>query len=269
MALSCLFLCACETFPNVNAGSRCAENQTAIQCLRETKTFDVMNEKREVHFQTPLGATPDAGWPAVLVFQGSGVGADISWQARSGDSFGGFHQARLTRALLESGFAVLTPEARHNGATYWDTNIPPHAGDWEHSFDNALMLILLTHIKAHTFGTLDASRLYATGISSGGYMTSRMALSYPKQFRALAIQSGSWATCAGVACALPEMLPVDHPPTFFLHGDIDPIVPLLTMTPYAEALTKMNVPVEKLIRTKGHEWFEESPAAITDFFLRH
>ena len=45
--------------------------------------------------------------------------------------------------------------------------------------------------EARAVGPLDPSRLLAIGVSSGGYMTSRMAVSYPGKFRALAIAAGA------------------------------------------------------------------------------
>ena len=74
------------------------------------------------------------------------------------------------------------------------------------------------------FGPINTTRLYAMGISSGGFMTSRMAVSYPGKFRALADHSGSYATCSDT-CTVPTPLPSNHPPTLFLHGDTDAIVP--------------------------------------------
>src|SRR5947208_14122972 len=89
-------------------------------------------------------------------------------------------------------------------------------------------------MPAATFGPLDASRRYAMGISSGGCMTSRMAVSYDGAFRAFAIASASYATC-GATCTVPA-LPPDHPPTLFLHGGMDNIVPVSAMTPYRDEL---------------------------------
>lgn len=275
----CLLLLACgPSSPAPDASSpdastpdaglpRCTESATTATCARETLAWDVRGERREVHFQVPPGAPPAAGWPTVIVFQGSFLGADPSWDATAATPFGGLHQARLTKALLEAGFAVVTPEARGDGSTYWDTNIPPYAGDWESSFDHALMGKLLAELAAGTFGPVDAARRFATGISSGGYMSSRMALSYPGAFRALAIHSASWATCGGALCVLPSALPAGHPPTLFLHGDADLVVPLATMTPYADALEAAGVHVERFVRPLGHAWHAEAPRVITDFFL--
>ena len=45
-------------------------------------------------------------------------------------------------------------------------------------------------IAAGTFGPLNSNRLFATGIER---ITSRMAVSYPGKFKALAIAAGSYA----------------------------------------------------------------------------
>ena len=87
------------------------------------------------------------------------------------------------------------------------------------------------------FGHLNYKRKYATGISSGGYMTSRMAVSYGGEFRSLVVAAGSYATCAGPICIVPR-LPNDHPPTLHLHGGSDLIVPPFTMEMYYDALVE-------------------------------
>lgn len=103
------------------------------------------------------------------------------------------------------------------------------------------------------------------GISSGGFMTSRMAVSYAGAFRALVIASGSYATCSAT-CEVPD-LPAGHPPTLFLHGDADNVVKLSTMTPYRDKLTAAGHSVETVIRAgAGHEWLPEGKTAIPMWF---
>jgi len=79
------------------------------------------------------------------------------------------------------------------------------------------MLAILSEINNPNgiFGHLNNKNKFATGISSGGCMTSRMAVSYEGEFRALAIAAGSYATCGGILCVIPIFLPRDHPPTLF------------------------------------------------------
>jgi hypothetical protein len=62
-----------------------------------------------VHWQVPLGDPPASGWPVVLMFQGSLFSAELTWIATDDLPFGAFHQTRVVKALLDHGFAVITP----------------------------------------------------------------------------------------------------------------------------------------------------------------
>ncbi len=254
-------------------GSVCASTETAVRCPYQTTelmTGVTGLVQRDVHHQVPAGDPPAAGWPVVVLYQGSYMPAALYFQADESTAFGGLHQARLTRDLLDAGFAVLAPEAHLDGTTYWDTNIQPYATAWETAPDHYFVLDILEGIAAGTFGELDRSRLYAAGISSGGYMTSRMAEAYPGEFTALAIQSASWCWCGALGCLLPDELPADHPPTLFLHGEQDTVVPISQMRPYAEALQGQGTPVEVVADPEvGHQWLEAAPVEILAHFQEH
>lgn len=254
-----------------DATQRCEERDGHLTCDFVTVTFATGAfgaSAREVHLMHPASAPPAQGWPAVILFQGSSHGAHRFFEGAEGDDFGGYHQARLVRALLEAGFAVLAPDARLDGTTYWETNVLPFSLAWDTSEDHQLMTALLAAIRDGTLGPLDHGRLYAAGISSGGYMTSRMAVSYEGAFRALAIQSASYATCSGALCAVPE-LPADHPPTLFLHGAGDRIVPPATAQSYAGALTAQGTEARVVIDPEaGHEWLAAAPDEIVAWFAQ-
>ncbi|MFO0550508.1 MAG: hypothetical protein U0271_19090 [Polyangiaceae bacterium] len=251
-------------------GERCRLTGDTLTCAHATAEFEggaFGATTRQVHFMTPATDAPDEGFPVAILFQGSFHSAEGMWSSTRGDDFGGFHETELVEALLDAGFAVVTPETRFDGSTFWDTNVVPFSSDWELSEDNELMLALLDAIDAGELGPLDDDRLYAAGISSGGYMTSRMAVSYPGRFRRLAIQSASYATCSGALCVVPE-LRSDHPPTLFLHGQSDLIVPIGTMRDYAGALASMGVQAPRFEDpSAGHEWLAEAPEQIVDWFL--
>jgi poly(3-hydroxybutyrate) depolymerase len=187
----------------------------------------------------------------------------MTWAGDSSLPFGGFHQIRMQAALLDHGFAVIAPAA--DGAA-WATNFPNYEGSTDHVFIPAL----LDALEAGEFGTLDMQRLYATGISSGGYMSSRMAVTYPGRFAALAIQSGSYATCSNVLCAIPADLPDDHPPTLFLHGQNDVAVPIATMRAYDAALKAQGTETKVVIDPAVvHAWLKVAPEEITQWFMDH
>lgn len=256
---------ACPRPPSVDDGGtapRCTVTDAAVTCAPRIDSV----KGRDVYWQQPLGAAPAAGWPAVILYQGSFFGPSSTWNTVPRElAFGGYQQARLQALLLERGFTVLAPEAIAGVA--WQTNV---AVPWDLTDDKPVIDELLAALGRGDFGPVDTTRLYATGISSGGYMTSRMALSYPGSFRALAIQSASWATCASAACVLPETLPVDHPPTRLLHGRADATVPLFTAESYAQALKDQGHEAELVIDdTAGHEWLVDSPEQILGWFEAH
>ncbi len=252
--------------------SPCEVGDVLITCPRETTsllTGTTGLDLRDVHWQNPRGASPADGWPVAVLFQGSLFSPEYGWGAVAGSPFGAYYQAEVIHELLDAGFAVLTPEARFGGATFWDTNVPPWSVSWDLSGDHQFMLDLFDELDAGTFGPVDTRRMYATGISSGGYMSSRMADAYPGRFRALAIQSASYAWCSGPACTVPT-LPEDHPPTLFLHGALDLTVPLYTMDLYHDDLVDDGIEVRRIVDPNmGHEWIPAAPDEIAQWFLGH
>jgi predicted esterase len=101
-------------------------------------------------------------------------------------------------------------------------------------------------------------------------MTSRMAVSYPGKFRALAIESGSYATCLGPICTIPTPLPSDHPPTLFLQGGDDPIVPISTAQAYYQDLMAQGIDTRFVEdATAGHQWLSVAPQEVTRWFTTH
>lgn len=221
---------------------------------------------RDVYWQSPSSPAPAAGFPAVIVYQGSFSAPSSTWgEVPSSAPYGGFQQARLQALLLERGFTVIAPPAI--GGLAWQTN---SGLAWDSTNDKPFIDGLLEAMRTGTFGPVDLTHLYATGISSGGYMTSRMAVSYPGVFRALAIHSGSYATCAGVACVVPATMPALHPPTRFLHGRADLTVPLYTAEAYQQALVAQGFEADLIIDdAAGHEWLSSSPERILEWFQGH
>lgn len=244
--------------------SRCASDATSITCPTET----VKIGGRTVTYAAPAGTPPVAGWPAVVYYQGSFIPGSQAFSAKLTDAFGEYQLTRTVQALLDRGYAVIAPNALGNGSEYWETNVPPYSVTWTGSDDDVFIRALLPALDDGTFGTLDPDRHYAMGISSGGFMTSRMAVSYAGKFRALVIASGSYATCSQF-CSVPT-LPPDHPPTLFLHGNADNVVPVGTMEAYRDQLlSEGRVAMSIINPTAGHEWLGEAVAAIPAWFDAH
>jgi hypothetical protein len=272
--------------PDSPLGSRCAVGPTEhdIDCSHENSNIG----GRSVDWQVPLGNAPSGGWPVVLIYQGSLLSPDGAsilapngmWKVTSHDAdldgiFQNYVITELTtqttviKRLLDNGFAVITPTADNVGFA-WDTNLPPWLYYWLGAPDNQFLNQLYSAIDAGQLGPLSLTKWYATGVSSGGYMTSRMAVSYPGRFRALAIAAGSYATCGGgLPCTVPA-LPADHPPTLFLHGGQDPLVPVSQMQSYYDALTKGGFVTNAIIDPdQKHGWIPACPDQILAWFQAH
>ncbi|MDI1478836.1 prolyl oligopeptidase family serine peptidase [Polyangium sp. y55x31] len=254
-----------------SAESRCTVSPQEVACPYETQSIPAQSGiLRDVAWQVPLGTPPAKGFPVVLLFQGSFYGPSMMFKGAVDGPHGVYHLALTIKGLLDAGYAVLAPEAHAEGTTFWDTNVPPYSIAWSTAPDHDFMLSIFDSIAAGSFGPLDASRLYATGISSGGYMTSRMAVSYQGKFRALAIHSGSYATCSGPVCILPDALPADHPPTLFLHGEADLVVPISTMEKYnARLVTEGKETRVVTAPGVGHDWLAAGPEEVVAWFDAH
>merc|ERR1712107_975265 len=174
------------------AASRCNQTDDTISCSYRTVTMPGVG--RQVFFQTPLTPPPATGYPVVFLFQGSFAHASLFWSAdKKGldKVFDAYAQTEVVKSLLDAGFVVLTPDAPEG--LFWQTNIPPYDVDWKGCSDDRFMLEMFDHIQNETtFGRCDFSHLFASGISSGGYMTSRVAVSLVDYFRAVVIESGSY-----------------------------------------------------------------------------
>jgi poly(3-hydroxybutyrate) depolymerase len=250
---------------SIVGGSRCAALYNTLICDRDETQID----GRTVSFQVPIGDPPAAGWPAVLFFQGSFIPGANAFTGPFAAEFGQYELTATVQALLDGGYAVIAPNAQNDGNGYWQTNIPPYATSWAGCADDLYVKNVLAAMGAGTLaGPIDMTKLHAMGMSSGGFMTSRMAVSYAGTFRSLAIASASYATC-GPTCTVPA-LPADHPPTLFLHGDDDTTVPASTMYPYRDALLADGRVTEAIIGVnQGHEWLPEGKTAIPAWFDAH
>ena len=252
-----------------DVSSRCTVDASGVTCQSQSLTLSDGVSQRTVTYEAPLGAPPTAGWPAVIYFQGSFIPGHTAFAAVPSAPFG-MEQLTLTiKALLDGGWVVITPDASNAGSTYWETNIPPYATSWPGCPDDVLMQNIFASLAKGAFGPVDTTHLYAMGISSGGFMTSRMAVSYAGKFRALADCSGSYATC-GPTCSVPTPLPSNHPPTLFLHGDQDTIVPMSSVQPYLDALSAEGFET-KLVTdpSAGHQWLSAGPTVIPAWFAAH
>lgn len=251
------------------AGSRCKERNyiflpDTISCSYNVTRIDSSPvTSRDVYWEVPLGTPPTDGWPVAIIYQGTAE--PVEFVRTSLSLFGTYYEAKTIKKLLDSGYAVLAPRAAAGVAWYTNTSGILYELTTDYTFLNNLF----DAIDLGVFGHLDGGRKYATGISSGGYNTSRMALTWPGEFKALVVHSASWATCGGALCVMPINMPEDHPPTKFIHGLFDPIAPWWAMDLYYDRLLYEGIETERLTVSDGHSWFSSSPNAVVNWFNGH
>jgi poly(3-hydroxyoctanoate) depolymerase len=231
--------------------------------VKSLKISSSLATKRDVVYALPTGRTPKGGWPVVVFYQGSFFKSSFDWP--EGSPFGGFYESETLKALVKARFAVVIPRAALGLAWMTNAGLP-----YDFSSDHQFLKNVFAAIADGSFGPINSHKKFAAGMSSGGYNTSRMAISFPGEFLGLAIHSASYATCLGpIHCRVPKTLPVDHPPTLFLHGEKDHTVPIATMYPYADKLRSMGIATEVFVdQDGGHQYFPETPKLVVDWFLR-
>ena len=259
---------------------------TAFCAPTAVKTLAFMQgtqpRSRSVYYR--IGATTGPGYnpatgahSAVMLFQGtSSDGNDMTvpddlggglngprgtWSTNvplPGD-FGAGLQVSTVIALVDAGYTVIQPAAYRRCATIkgalqcfyaWDTNLGAWGTERNPGLDLSLTNALILELSPGktTFGTIDIDHVYATGISSGGYMSSRMANEFAsglngngtvkdrsKPVRAVAIDAASFQTCS-VACPVVIDTADTHAPTFLLYDRNDMVVPIRTVDRYIARL---------------------------------
>ena len=149
------------------------------------------------------------GAPLVLVMHGSGEHAA---QIRIGTGYG------FERLADEHGFAVVYPNSYS-----FDWNDCSKVGDFrvnglevdDVGFLNTMVDKLVTEIS------VDGGRVFATGVSAGGFMSIRLALEAPSRYRAVAAVAANVPTTENFKCK-PQGQGTS---VMIMNGTNDPLVP--------------------------------------------
>lgn len=213
---------------------------------------------RKVYLALPPGKSPEKGWPVAILLHGRGQTAG-AWFGKGLLSRG--DQKLFPPLILNAGIVVMAPEALEpfgKGVKQWDFfhRKPEHSGDL------AFFQNFFQWMEGNRKITFDFSKVYAIGISSGGFMASRLGQVYPEKWAALVV------IAAGNADSFPQIptFPLDskalsneisfqHPPTLIIHGDKDRIVPFVYGERYFQDLKQAGVKAEMLVVPEGgHQW---------------
>lgn len=230
---------------------------------------------RAVRWQVPEGTPPPGGWPVAFYYAGTQpTDFDHAFDRDMDEAFGLGYEPRIIHELLDDPFltgkkyAVMVADPPSSGGWVqaWHTNmVYPYSA----SCDAQFFPDFFGEIKNGSYGSssqYNMNRRYAYGISSGGFNSSRMAVTYnsgtgnANTWKALGILAASYATCS-YSCGTIPTLPANHPPTKFWHGQNDPLVPLTTMLAYYDKLVQGGFTTQKLEHPGGHEFTADTIGA--------
>ncbi|WMW82201.1 PHB depolymerase family esterase [Undibacterium cyanobacteriorum] len=163
---------------------------------------------KERTYRTYLPKHLTKGAPLVIVMHGSGQnGSQI--RLETGYSF--------DRLADQYGFGVVYPSA---GSFDW--NDCSRVGDFQldgQELDHVKFLTALSDKLIAEEG-FDHNRVFATGVSSGGFMALRLAVEAPTRFRAVAAVSANLPVVDNFKCILPD----SSTSVMLMNGTADPIV---------------------------------------------
>ncbi|MES2069087.1 MAG: prolyl oligopeptidase family serine peptidase [Pseudomonadota bacterium] len=152
------------------------------------------------------------GAPLVLVMHGSGESAA---QIRSGTGYG------FERLADQHGFAVVYPNSYS-----LDWNDCSMVGDFSangHDIDDVRFLGAVVDLLITEIGS-DRGRVFATGVSAGGFMAMRLALEAPTRFRAVAAVAANVPSPENFKCKPVEQA-TSATSVMIMNGTKDPLVP--------------------------------------------
>jgi polyhydroxybutyrate depolymerase len=169
-------------------------------------TIQVDGKERTYRTYLPKGLAKGA--PLVIVMHGSGQNGT---QIRLETGYG------FDRLADQYGFGVVYPSA-----SSFDWNDCSKVGDFkvdEHELDHVKFLTLLTD-KLIAENGFDPQRVFATGVSSGGFMSLRLAIEAPARFRAVAAVSSNLPVIDNFKCTIAG----SSTSVMLMNGTDDPIV---------------------------------------------
>lgn len=244
-------------------GPLCSESEKEIRCHFQQTTVG----GRKVLYQIPQTPASEGGYPLVVMLE--------CWNAETESAFVGhaecekdgemqpckydahLNKAKVTKELLENGYAVVAPAAATYSSdfgqslgNFWETNKegakwhdkvePPAISSWREAgegHDRYMLSALYEEVAKGTWAQFNLRRLHAVGFSSGGFMTSRLAvnpLHEDRRFASLVVVGAGIFYCPmsifggceppEVSVSSPHLQPTHHAPTLLLHCNEDEFV---------------------------------------------
>jgi polyhydroxybutyrate depolymerase len=205
-----LTVLACGELRPGASTSRC-EPEKPHAAGTSAETLQIADGQRQYLLHVPPSYTGRERVPLVLNFHGYGGNG-----ARQNDYSG------LVPVSDANGFLLVSPNGlpTMNGTPWWNNLQLP---DPPHEDDVAFVGALLDELEADL--CIDSARIYATGMSNGALMSSRLACSLASRIAAVAPVAGAYYPPL-VTDREPERCADKRPvPIIGFHGTLDPQVP--------------------------------------------
>ncbi|QDS89508.1 Esterase PHB depolymerase [Rosistilla ulvae] len=168
-------------------------------------TFEHQGRPREYRLHVPEGLEPGDPVPLLVCLHGGGSNSRVA-------SAMGF-----SKLADRKKFIVAYPNAIEK---HWnDGRDSPMFADQDDKVDDVdfIMKIVQRIRRSHS---IDANRIFATGVSNGGFMTQRLAMEKPETFSAVAVCIATMGEA--ISQRFDPALPVS---VLYLNGTEDPLVP--------------------------------------------
>ena len=181
-------------------------SKSATQADKEiSKTIHHEGVKRTYHIHLPPGFRKDKPAPLVLALHGGGG------KGRKFDQ--GTTQGTLTTAADQRGIVLVFPEGMNKQWCDGRTEIIKNK-----CHDDVGFISKIIDAMVSAYG-IDSRRVYATGISNGGFMSVRLAMDLSEKITAIA------PVTAQISKALKDKSPKRPISVMFVNGTRDPLVP--------------------------------------------
>jgi poly(3-hydroxybutyrate) depolymerase len=230
--------------------------------------LEIINN-RIILYASQSTSSSEEGFPVLFVLHGAAQ-YPFAWFFPL--NLWSYQQSLFVKKALDAGFFVIAPSSGRPmkpGPHAWSSFID----DVNESEDLHLFQSLFGWLeKKEQMLNLDA--VYCAGFSSGGFMTSRLAKTFPERFTGVLVHSGTDADSINFTkngpefdCESPKQYPINHPPTLIVHGEKDSIVPYECGFHFYSELKRNNVSVSLLTDPKeGHIWLSSFSAEMINWF---
>ncbi len=201
MVFSCILL-------SVGCGTQTAKDTILMQSQSKelTETFFHEGIRRSYHIHLPPGFRSDRPSPLVLALHGGGG------QGRRFDR--SITRGTLVAAADSRGVVLVFPEAVKS---HWFDG-RAEILETERGYDDAGFISVVIDRMVKNYG-IDSGRLYATGISNGGFMSIRLAMDFSEKIAAVA------PVAAQLSMVLKDKTPRFPISIMIINGTMDPLVP--------------------------------------------